>query len=180
MKTDVTTYYMEMSSPEEHRPGSSRPVDFELKQVKIPCPEFNRFFYSAIGGDWFWLDRLPWTYEQWRTYVTRPEIQTWCGYSAGTPVGYFELELLPETGVEIVYFGLLPQFVGKGLGGALLTSAIQQAWALEPHRVWVHTCTLDHPGALSNYQARGFRLYKQETKAENLPEKTPGPWPGAR
>ena len=81
--------------------------------------------------------------------------------------------------MEIAYFGLLPQFVGRGLGGALLTATIERAWQLKPRRVWVHTCTLDHPSALANYQARGFRIYKHETEDNDLPERAPGPWPGA-
>jgi GNAT superfamily N-acetyltransferase len=67
--------------------------------------------------------------------------------------------------VEIAYFGLLLKFIGRGLGGALLTSAIENAWAWSPtpSRVWVHTCNRDHPSALANYQARGFKIYKTVT-----------------
>lgn len=81
--------------------------------------------------------------------------------------------------VEIAYFGLLPQFIGKGFGGHLLTRAVEQAWAMGARRVWVHTCTLDGPAALANYQARGFRIYKEVVSEETLPDQTPGPWPGA-
>jgi GNAT superfamily N-acetyltransferase len=81
--------------------------------------------------------------------------------------------------VEIVYFGIMPQFVGKGLGGALLTAAVERAWQMGPTRVWVHTCSLDHPSALGNYLARGFRIFKQEIGHEDLPEQSPGPWPGS-
>ena len=68
--------------------------------------------------------------------------------------------------VELAYFGLLPSFIGRGVGGALLTEAIRRAWALGPQRVWLHTCTLDHPAALPNYQKRGFRIYDQKRNAE--------------
>ena len=67
-------------------------------------------------------------------------------------------------GIEIVYFGLLVNFIGKGLGGAMLSRALQHAWALGPERVWVHTCTLDHPAALANYEARGMRIYRTGTE----------------
>jgi GNAT superfamily N-acetyltransferase len=82
-------------------------------------------------------------------------------YFSGTPAVYFELEKNNDN-VEIAYFGLLPQFIGRGIGGYLLTRAVEQAWQMSAERVWIHTCSLDHPGALSNYQARGFRLLKQE------------------
>jgi GNAT superfamily N-acetyltransferase len=81
--------------------------------------------------------------------------------------------------LEIAYFGLLPQFIGRGIGGTLLTSAIERAWEMGAARVWVHTCSLDGPSALGNYQARGFRYYKEEETEVDLPEQTPGPWPGA-
>ena len=78
----------------------------------------------------------------------------------GTPAGYFELNT-QDKDVELAYFGLLPPFVGKGLGGGLLSTAIENAWGTETNRVWVHTSSLDHPNALKNYQARGFQIYRE-------------------
>jgi ribosomal protein S18 acetylase RimI-like enzyme len=180
MRTRTITTHLEMTDPKDLRPAKSRRTDLEIRQAKIPCPEFNRFFYSAVGGDWYWLERLKWTYERWRDYLDRPQLQTWYATVDGTPVGYFELEMQPGSSVEIVYFGLLPQFVGQGLGGQLLTAAVERAWLMGPRRVWLHTCTHDHPTALSNYQARGFRIFKEEVAEEDLPEKPLGPWPGAK
>ena len=78
--------------------------------------------------------------------------------------GYYELRPDREGGVEIAYFGLLPEWIGRRLGGALLTNAIEGGWRMEPvpTRVWVHTCNRDHPQALANYQARGLVIYKIE------------------
>jgi GNAT superfamily N-acetyltransferase len=151
-----------------------------IRQARLPCPELNRFLYTAVGGDWYWTDRLPWTYAQWRAWVEQPTLETWVAYVSGTPAGYFELEAQAEGQVELAYFGLLPQFIGTGLGGSLLTVAIERAWNMGAVRVWVHTCTLDHPGALANYCARGFRVFREETHAQELPEHSPGAWPGAR
>jgi GNAT superfamily N-acetyltransferase len=180
MPTEIVTYYLEMTSPDELRPARAGGVPLEVRQAKLPCPELNRFLYTAVGGDWYWLDRLPWTHDTWIAYLDRPELETWVGYVEGTPAGYFELEARPGTGVEIAYFGLLPRFVGMGLGGRLLTAAVERAWRRTTARVWLHTCTLDHPQALANYQARGFRLYAEKRHSEELPERSPGPWPGAR
>ena len=179
MRTAVTTYHLEMTDPTALRAARPPRADLEVEQAKVPCPELNRFFYTAVGGDWYWIDRLKWSYERWLSYVDRPELQTWIGYSGGTPSGYFELEAQLGSNVEIVYFGILPQFVGQGLGGALLTAAVERAWRMGPTRVWVHTCTLDHPSALGNYLARGFRIFKQETASEDLPDQSSGPWPGS-
>jgi len=177
---NVTTYYLEMLSPAELLPAGAAPPGVELRRAEVPSPELNRFLYTAVGGDWYWVDRLGWSYERWLRYLERPELETWVLYAGGTPVGYFELEKQPGESVELAYFGLLPRFVGKGLGGYLLTKAIERGWAMGARRVWVHTCTLDHPRALANYQARGFRLYKEETRKEELPDRSPGPWPDAR
>jgi GNAT superfamily N-acetyltransferase len=151
-----------------------------VEQAQIPCPELNRFLYTAVGGDWYWIDRLGWSYTEWLAYLDRPELETWVATVVGTPVGYYELERQPERDVEIAYFGLLPQFIGQGLGGYLLTCAVRRAWEMRAGRVWVHTCTLDGPAALANYQARGFQVFKEEAAEIELPEATPGPWPGAR
>ncbi len=179
MKRPVTIHYLEMLSPEELRPAKPPLEAVEVRRAEIPCPELNRFLYTAVGGDWYWVDRLPWTYAQWKSYLDRPELETWIGSVTGTPVGYFELESQPERQVEIAYFGLLPQFIGKGIGGWLLTAAVQRAWEMGAKRVWVHTCTLDGPAALQNYLSRGFRLYREETAEVELPDQTPGPWQGA-
>jgi GNAT superfamily N-acetyltransferase len=112
-------------------------------------------------------------------WLDRPQLQTWVMHVAGTPAGYFELEKQPLEQVEIAYFGIAAPFIGRKLGGHLLTVALQKAWAMGAQRVWVHTCTLDHPAALANYQARGMTVFKEETEMKQL-GKTPGPWPGAK
>jgi len=179
MAVAVTTYHLEMLDPGDLRPRLLGRRDLEVTRAEIPCPELSRFLYTAVGGDWFWLDRLGWTCRQWLDWLQRPELQTWVAYVAGTPAGYFELEAQAQGNVEIAYFGLLAQFLGQGLGGHLLTVAVEKAWAMGASRVWVHTCTLDHPAALANYLARGFRLFREETTTKELPAASPGPWPGA-
>jgi ribosomal protein S18 acetylase RimI-like enzyme len=167
----VTTYYLEILDPHYLRPKRSPRTDLVLVRITPPMPELNRFFYAT--------DRLPWTYQQWLDYLDRPELETWMLTVAGVPAGYFELESQPDRNVEIVYFGLLPSFVGSGLGGHLLTAAIERGFAMGAKRVWLHTCTLDHPQALANYQARGMVLYKEETEIKDEAERPSGPWPGA-
>jgi len=168
----VTTTFLEMKSPSQVVPleGERR---LEIRRAEVPCPELNRFLYVAVGGPWWWYSRLVWSREQWRAWVERPEVETWLGYRSGTPVGYFELESQPGSQVELSYFGLLPSFIGLGFGPELLSAAIERAWRLGPERVWVHSCTLDHPRALATYRARGFEIYKVEDKIEQLPDVQP-------
>lgn len=180
MQTTVTTWHLEMTDPAMLRPARVPEGDIAIRQAEVPCPELNRFLYTAVGGDWYWTDRLCWTYARWLEYVARPELETWVAYCAGTPAGYLELEAQAGGSVEIVYFGVLPIFIGRGIGGHLLTQGVQRAFAQGARRVWLHTCTLDHPRARANYEARGFRLFKEETQTREEPDQSPGPWPGAQ
>ncbi|MBO0800605.1 MAG: GNAT family N-acetyltransferase [Blastocatellia bacterium] len=179
MKVAVTTYYLEMAEPSQLRPARRSDLDLIVQRAEIICPELNRFLYTSVGGNWYWIDRLGWNYGMWLAYLNRPELETWVGYIAGTPAGYYELERQAGGAVEIAYFGLLPQFIGRGVGGELLTRAVECAWQMKAARVWLHTCTLDGPAALANYRARGFALFKEEVSQVELPEEAPGPWPGA-
>lgn len=181
MNTLVRTTSLEMHSVAELVPSRQVPGEVLLVRASIPSPELSRFLYTAVGGNWYWRDRLPWTRVQWRNWVDRPELETWVIHVGGTPAGYFELEVQGDGSVELPALGLLPAFGGQGLGGYLLTHAVHRAWHLRPQvrRVWLHTCTLDHPAALGNYLARGFKVFKEEETMVDLPEAPPGPWPGA-
>lgn len=181
MQLEVTTYYLEISDPAQLRPKRvTGRDDLMLMEAKIPLPELNRFLYRSVGGDWYWTMRIGWSYEEWARWLSQPGLRTWILYISGTPAGYFELLRHSESEVEIEHFGLIPRFTGEGLGGYLLTQAIETAWAIGGQRVWLHTCTHDHPNALKNYQARGMRIFREETQYKELPDKSPGPWRGAR
>jgi GNAT superfamily N-acetyltransferase len=178
MRKRVTIHHLEMTEAPDPGGSSTPPADLRIHRAETPCPELNRFFYAAVGGAWYWIDRLGWSYARWMKWLSRPEVETWVASSGGNPAGYFELERQPGDQVELVYFGLLPQFIGKGIGGALLDAAIRRAWEMGAKRVWVHTCSLDHPRALEAYQRHGFRVFKEELAEPDLPDRTPGPWPG--
>lgn len=172
----VVTHHLEMTAASQLVPAGAARRPFALRRAEVASPQLNRFLYAAVGGDWYWLHRMRWSYRRWLAYVSRPELETWVAYVSGTPAGYFELEAQADDTVEIVQFGLLPQFIGEGLGGAMLTEAVRRAWAMGARRVWLHTCTLDHPHALPHYQARGFRVFRIVESEERLPKRSPGPW----
>lgn len=159
----LITTYLEMRSPDELRPKRAD-ARFQVREETERDWRFNRDLYFRVGEQWLWIDKRSWTDDQWKEYATEPELRTYGGYYDDVIAGYYELRYDQEGGVEIAYFGLLPEFFGRGLGGALLTSAIEEAWSLSggiaPVRVWVHTCNRDHPQALANYQARGLVVYK--------------------
>ena len=131
-------------------------------------PSFFRYLYAAVGGPYHWIDRLPWTDDDIRRYLATPGVSLWVLYSGGAPAGYYELKRQEEDSVEIAYFGLLQEFIGRGLGKYLLTEAAREAWRQGARRVWLHTCTLDGPAALPNYKARGFKPFKEEVYEVDL------------
>jgi GNAT superfamily N-acetyltransferase len=108
------------------------------------------------------MDRLPWTDDDIREYLGDPAVTLWLLSVSGAPAGYFELRREATGAVEIAYFGLLEEFHGRGLGGYLLSWAVEHAWQSGATRVWLHTSSLDHRAALSNYLKRGFVVFAIE------------------
>lgn len=199
----VTTWYLEQTSPADLVParepesarGAADAADggaagdgVRIVRAGVPSPEFSRFLYASVGADITWTDRLPWTYARWTAYLERPLVETWVAYENGTPAGFIELNGADSAqgDTEIAYFGLLPAFRGRRIGGHLLSYGVARAWdiaerwegAAPAKRVWVHTCSKDGEHALANYRRRGFRVYRTETEQEPIVP-TPGPWPGA-
>ena len=167
-----TTYRLEMLSPDEFRPKYVIFPDSRIELMEIKCPEFNKFLHTVVGYDYRWGGRTNWSKDDWYKYVNRDEMETWVAYLSGGPAGYFEIEKDSEGNANILTFGLLPQFIGKGLGGHLLTRAIERAWEMGAKSVQVGTCSHDHPHALKNYLARGFRIRKTEQRPANPPIKS--------
>lgn len=161
MHQEVTTYYLNMTHPEQLKEKVAPRPNLSVQHSSVPMGILNQFFYLNVGQNYGWTDSANWTAEQWQSYAEQDNISLYIGYEQGTPFGYFELIDHNES-IEIICFGLLPQFVGKGLGGYLLSEALKTAWSKTSERVWLHTCSLDHPNALANYQARGLSIYKEE------------------
>ena len=165
--TEVTTYYLEMKSASALKDRNDS-HGLQIFECEIKQFQFNRFLYQLVGADWEWIDKLAWTNDQWKAFAENENLRTWVGYYKGSPAGYYELQQQDDGDVEIAYFGLAFKFIGKGFGGYLLSHAIKSAWDWEgTRRVWVHTCTLDHPTALQNYKARGLEVYKVETEQKD-------------
>jgi GNAT superfamily N-acetyltransferase len=152
-----------------------------VRRVEPPSPELSRGLYAAVGADWWWTDRLGWEAERWHAHLSRPGVETWVAHDRGTPAGYGELEAAGGE-VELNSLGLLPAFLHRGIGSRLLDAVLRRAWAMTdppPRRVWLNTCSLDSPGALRAYEARGLVRYREETAPVQLPDQPLEPWPGA-
>jgi ribosomal protein S18 acetylase RimI-like enzyme len=159
---EITRTYLEMRAPSELHPARNSDPLIKIEPQRDCSTELFRELYREVGRNYFWIDRLPWTDEQIKTYLQQPEVSVWLMTYDGDIAGYFELKKEADGATEIAYFGLMPQFIGRGLGKHLLTCAVEQAWADGAKRVWLHTCTDDDPAALPNYLKRGFKPFKTE------------------
>lgn len=165
----VTEWSYELTSPEAIN-AKPWPADVPLRfeEVEVKQGEFNRFLYQLVGQHWNWRDKNEWSLEQWRRLTERPAFRTWLLTVRGSPAGYVEMERQDGNQVEFISVGLARPFIGMGLGGPMLSQALKEAFDWQDHsgrrpaRIWLHTCSDDHPSARANYEARGFRLFKTE------------------
>jgi GNAT superfamily N-acetyltransferase len=157
----LITTYLEMNRREQFVPSFIETTAQVLPMARYDLP-FYRFLYREVGKNWRWYDRL--AYDDEKLAETLSYVTVYVLYADGVPAGYVELEPQAHE-IEIAYFGLRPEFIGRGLGKHLLSYGIQQAW-MPNHitRVWLHTCNLDSPQALKNYQARGFQIYRETSE----------------
>jgi GNAT superfamily N-acetyltransferase len=171
---EETLTYLEMTYPDQLVPGHPPPAPVELERHDLASLPLLRSTYARIGAPHGWVERPSWPDARWRDRLARPEVQPWLGRVGGEVAGLVELELQPGATVGIVVFGLVPEFVGKGYGGHLLTLGTHLAWtARHPdgtptRRVWLVTSSRDHPHALPNYRRRGFRPFRTERRRREL------------
>lgn len=161
----VTRTYLELNAPGRFRAAFGDFPDLRVERPARPSPALYRQCYRTVGAAHRWRDRWDWSDEEIRAHLADPDIAFHVAMRAGALAGYYELRRVADDhSVEVAYFGLVPDAVGRGLGRHLLSCAVRDAWALPPPpvRVWLHTSTLDHPHALPNYVARGFVPYKAE------------------
>jgi GNAT superfamily N-acetyltransferase len=161
--TDVVRTHLELTDPSGIRAAAMPRIEGALAITKVEPPDgaTSRWFYLEVGRPHQWTDNLQRTDEEWQAWAD--SVETWVATVDGERAGYYELKAEEDaSAVEIAYFGLLPHAQGNGLGGHLLTHALNRAFELAP-RARVHTCTLDGPHALPNYKARGLRPFRTET-----------------
>ncbi|MFJ8079599.1 GNAT family N-acetyltransferase [Streptomyces sp. NPDC096205] len=159
--TEIVTY-VEMTGRDELEPAAAVP-GLSLEPLERDAPLVVDLL-AGVGAPHGWKSARR-TEEEWRAwFAAAPDRTFWLLTFEGTPAGIVTYDPHPGGEVEIKSFGLLPEFVGKGLGGFALTLAVRGAWELAPvvSRVWLHTSSSDHPRALPNYRRRGFRPYRTE------------------
>jgi GNAT superfamily N-acetyltransferase len=151
--------YLEMRTPPEH---SVPPSPLSLDRVEVPQPEHYRDLFRLIGGPWLWFSRLILDDAHLAAIVQHPKVELYAVKDEqGREAGMIELDFREAGECELAFIGLVPELSGKGHGRWLLAEAVRRAWREGVDRVHVHTCSLDHPAALSAYRRAGFIPYKR-------------------
>ena len=164
---DVKIYYLEMLAS----PGrtASPPRDgLTVVHAKKPTLGYYRFLYDSVGGTYHWTSRKKLADAELAALIHDSLMENHVLHVDGVPAGFAELDRRIEDEIELVQFGLVPEFIGQGLGKYFLNWTIDKAWIYNPRRFWLHTCTLDHPNALPNYLKAGFVVSKEEIKQREI------------
>ncbi len=166
---DVTFLRMD-AAPDAAAPAL--PTGTDVVRVRRPSVPFYRYLYDTVGRDWVWWLRRTVPDDEIAAMLARPEVSLHVLYEGGEPAGFYELERRGgEAGTNLSYFGLMPHALGRGVGPALLRHAVDAAWAEKPRAMTVNTCTADHPRALPNYIAAGFRVLRTVREVWPVPNR---------
>ena len=133
-----------------------------LMRAEQPPIHFYRYLYDAIGRDYVWVNRKRLTDEKLGAIIHDENVEIYILYMNGAPAGFVELDFRFMPRAELTFLGVMPDFIGTGLGRFLLQEALRIAWSHHPKRLILQTCTLDHPRALTMYQRAGFNVCGRE------------------
>lgn len=150
------------------RPERSDPP-WQLRRVSAPATDWYRELFGRIGAEWLWFSRLKMPTAELEAILLDPAVEVYAVSVAGRDEGLLELDLREAGSCELAFFGLTQPLLGQGAGRWLMNRAIERAWSHPIGRFWVHTCTLDHPGALPFYLRSGFTAYARRIEVEDDP-----------
>ncbi|WP_448955775.1 GNAT family N-acetyltransferase [Labrys neptuniae] len=140
------------------KPKPARPLErpLTLERIGRPVLDDYRALFRAIGEDWLWFSRLVMPDAELSAILHHPDVEVYVLGSARQQLGLLELDFRQKGQCELAFFGVVPAAIGQGAGRFLMDQALAKAWARPIERLWVHTCTFDHPGALAFYRRSGF------------------------
>ena len=170
-KTASVVTHLEMLHRPAVRPERSE-ASWILRKVDPTAVDRYRALFRRIGEDWLWASRLEMGDDELRTVLGDPLYDAYVFEASGQEEGLAELDYRAEGECELGFFGLTPAMVGKGAGRWMMNRALELAWARPIHRLWVHTCSLDHPGALDFYIRSGFVPFRRQIEVVDDPRAT--------
>jgi GNAT superfamily N-acetyltransferase len=140
-----------------------------LRHEAAPTAAWYRELFARMGRDWLWFSRLAMNEAELTGIITDPRVQIHVLELDGRDVGYVELDFREAETCEVAFFAVGSALQGGGAGRWLMNRALELAWSQPIERLWVHTCTLDHPRALAFYQRSGFVAYKRQVEVADDP-----------
>lgn len=161
--------YLEMRRPPQLPPARS---DFAIRRVDHPGLEWYRRLFQGVGEPWLWFSRLRLTDDELSAILHHPATDIFALSYDGIDQGLLEFDRRSFPDIEVVFFGVKQGLIGKGAGRALLAHGLVSEWQRNPQRIWLHTCTSDHPAALAFYQKFGFTPYKRAIEIADDPRLT--------
>jgi GNAT superfamily N-acetyltransferase len=168
----VRTWYLQMKEP----PAYPRPeFSFETNIVQAvkPTVAFYQFLYNQVGKGLSWYNRLLMFEDELLRIIHHPGVEIYVLWVGGVPAGFLELDFRQASEIELVYFGILPEFRGRGLGPRFLQWAVHKAWSVNPERFWLHTCELDDKAAMPMYLKAGFKQYAEKMETQHIIPQSP-------
>ncbi|HNR33006.1 MAG TPA: GNAT family N-acetyltransferase [Candidatus Hydrogenedentes bacterium] len=167
---ELTTWFLDMHAPPSRPSPPRKPDGLEMVRVYETPIHFYRYLYNKISEPWVWWERKRQTDDEIRAELHDPAFEFFVPYLRGAPIGMVELNCRNPEETQLNYFGIIPEYCGRGYGGYALAWSVDHVWARKPRprRYWVHTCSQDSPAALPCYQKAGFVLY--DTVAERIPD----------
>ncbi len=166
LATIVTS--LEMFSKPKKRDVTNNP-DWHLEFVANPEPDQYRAIYRKVGLEWLWFSRIMMPEQQLTSIISDPLVEIRFLTVGGDIEGLLELDYRTEGNCELAFLGVSDKLMGKGAGSWLMQRALDLAWSTPINRLWIHTCTLDHPRALPFYIRSGFRPYKRQLEIADDP-----------
>ncbi len=143
--------------------------DWTLRRVERPGLDWYRDLYRRVGAEWLWFSRLRMSDAELAAILHAPRVEVQALAHDGRDEGLLELDFRDAGQCELVFFGVTAKLIGSGAGRFLMNRALARAWAPDVTRVWVHTCSLDHPKALAFYQRAGFRPFRRQVEIADDP-----------
>ena len=140
-----------------------------LRRVDAPALDWYRDLYGRVGRPWLWISRIRMPDAELSAIIQSPLVEVYALEHEGRDEGLLELDFRDAGQCELAFFGVTPKLIGSGAGRWLMNRTLELAWSRPVGRVWVHTCTFDHPAALAFYQRSGFRAFRRQIEVADDP-----------
>ncbi len=159
--------HLEMTARPAFR--SDPPGPWTSRRVESPGLDWFRDLYRRVGEEWLWFSRLQMSDADLIAIIHSPLVEVHALVQDGRDEGLLELDFREPGQCELAFFGVTAKLIGSGAGSWLMNRALERAWSRPVARIWVHTCTLDHPAALAFYQRSGFRPFRRQIEITDDP-----------